>query len=77
MAEDENGNRLDLRKGSSNVIRVMIPDNDDGSGWMHIYYKEPLTWRIMEIISLMTLAGLTIYEGRRYFKARRTTTTIR
>ena len=55
----------------------MIPDNDDGSGWMHIYYKEPLTWRIMEIISLMTLAGLTIYEGRRYFKARRTTTTIR
>ena len=72
VAEDENGNRLELMRGISNVIRVMIPEGDDGSGWMHIYYKEPLTWRIMEIISLMTLAGLTIYEGRRYFKARRT-----
>lgn len=68
IAEDENGNRLELRKGSSNVIRVMIPDNDDGSGWMHVYYKEPLMWRIMEIISFITFAGLIIYEGKNYLK---------
>ncbi len=70
-AYDENNNELPIERGNSNVIRIPIADGDDGSGWMHIYYKEPLLWRAMEAISAASFMGLTIYGVLIYMKRRR------
>lgn len=49
---------LPLGKGTNNVIRLELPAGFDGE--VKVYFHEPLSWRISEIISLLTLLGIII-----------------
>lgn len=42
--------------GENNVVRAKIPAGYCGK--VKIYFKEPLSWRLSEIVSLLTLLGL-------------------
>lgn len=46
--------------GENNVVRAEIPAGYCGP--VSIYFKEPLTWRLSEIVSLFTLLGLVLIE---------------
>lgn len=52
-ATDENGVLLPIGSGDMARIRVTIPDSYSGS--VHIFFREPLLWRLAEVISLMTV----------------------
>ena len=43
--------------GENNVVRAKIPAGYCGK--VKIYFKEPLSWRLSEIVSLLTLLGLS------------------
>lgn len=49
---------LPLSKGTNNVVRVELPADFDGE--ITVYFHEPLSWRIGEVISLITLLGIII-----------------
>ncbi|MBQ7955516.1 MAG: hypothetical protein IJ282_07165 [Lachnospiraceae bacterium] len=49
---------LPLKKGTNNVICLEIPANFDGE--VSVFFKEPLSWRLGELISLCTVLGIII-----------------
>jgi hypothetical protein len=56
VAYDESGNRLKLVDGTNNVIRIQIPGAYSGN--IVVSWKEPISWRIAEVI---TVLGLLFY----------------
>lgn len=50
---------LTLEKGTNNVIRLVVPANY--SGQVKVYFREPLSWRIGEIISAVMILALIIF----------------
>ncbi|MBO5373410.1 MAG: hypothetical protein J6A75_11950 [Lachnospiraceae bacterium] len=57
-----NDMKLNLSKGTNNVIRLEVPANFEGK--VSVYFEEPLYWRIAELISaisfLCIITGLLI-----------------
>ncbi len=47
-----------LEKGNNNVIRLEVPANFDGE--VSVFFKEPLSWRFGELISLVMSLGIII-----------------
>lgn len=54
-ASDDSGVELRLEKGDNNVVQLIVPA--DFNGTAHIRYKEPILWRIAELISLVSAIG--------------------
>ncbi len=50
----------EVSMGENNVVRAQIPAGYCGE--VTIYFKEPLTWRLSELVSLFTLLGLAGVE---------------
>lgn len=59
---EQNGKAVytEVSLGENNVVRVEIPAGYCGE--VSIYFKEPFTWRISELVSLFTLLGLAGVE---------------
>lgn len=66
--KEADGEKIALGSGENGKIRVTVPK--DYSGKVKIYFKEALSWRISELISLMTAAGLLFYGIREYRKVK-------
>ena len=62
----ETGESLKLAKGFNNVIYLNIPAGF--SGTLEIAFKEPVYWRIAEIISAISLMGLIVVYSMLYLK---------
>ncbi len=56
-----NGEKITLKTGKNNSIRLVIPGRYQGT--VVIKYQEPFLWRLTEIISILTLVGATGYMG--------------
>lgn len=54
----ESGEELAVSAGTNNMVRVSIPDGFTGT--LEIAFREPLHWRISELISLLTLLGCIV-----------------
>lgn len=52
----ESGEKLPISAGYNNALRVEIPSGFNGS--LQISFREPVYWRIAEIISALTIAAL-------------------
>lgn len=52
------GTELTLGKGTNNVIRLQVPAGFQGN--VTLYFHEPDTWRIAELISAVTITGILI-----------------
>lgn len=63
-AVTDSGERLTISPGEAFRISVSVPSNFTGS--FQVKFQEPWYWRVCEIISLLTFAGLIAY--RRYDK---------
>lgn len=57
-AENAESEKFVLSPGENNVIRVEIPAGYCGD--IRIYFHEPLTWRLAELLSLITLMTMII-----------------
>jgi len=58
-AVDKNtGEHLRVCAGTNGVVRVLIPAHY--SGEIHVWFHEPLLWRVAEIVSVGTLLGLLV-----------------
>ena len=66
VAVDDTGDDYKLiRSDNNNRIRVELPEGFDGT--IHVSYKEPLYWRICEMLSLFALIGLIwAWREKRY-----------
>lgn len=62
-ASEDVRQRMELQRGDNNRIRVILPENF--SGKVVIEFKEPAIWRAAEVISLVTILGLSINWGYR------------
>lgn len=65
-AYDAAGEKFLLEPGNNNVIRVSIPGGYYGT--VTVEYRHPVSWRIAEMISLLTLAGFVgaaVYQKRK------------
>ncbi|MBQ8092921.1 MAG: hypothetical protein IJ242_05025 [Clostridia bacterium] len=54
-----NGEIYKIDRGMNNVIRIRYPSNGEKTE-IHIRYTEPVLWRICEVISLVSIAGLAV-----------------
>ncbi|MCI8389315.1 MAG: hypothetical protein HFI35_01115 [Roseburia sp.] len=52
----ETGRELYLGNGNQNVILIIVPSGYSGA--VKVYFKEPMIWRVAEMISLITLIGI-------------------
>ena len=60
-ASDREGREYQVsRSENNNRIRVELPNGFDGT--IEVYYREPFSWRVCEVISLLALAGLLFYK---------------
>ncbi len=50
--------KFELHDGSNRTIGVLLPANYVGI--CHVYWKEPVLWRVAEVISLITLLAILI-----------------
>lgn len=55
-AQDDKGQQLDISRGTNGKIKIGIPKNYTGS--IHVVFREPIVWRICEIISLISILML-------------------
>lgn len=59
-AYTEDGSSLDVYMGEeTGLVSFTVPK--DYSGKVYVEYKEPVLWRLTEIISLITAAGMIVY----------------
>ncbi len=65
VAVDENNNSYTVERGNNSRIRVTLPNGFEGK--ITVNFKEPLLWRVGEIISLLTMMGMVMF----YFINRR------
>lgn len=65
VAEDTAGNRLPLSTSENSLLVLTVPGGYSGA--VSVSYREPVLWRIAELISLATVVGLCIgcARGRR------------
>lgn len=56
--DQASGEAINLKTGMNNSIRLVLPEKYQGT--VVLKYQEPLTWRMMEIISLLTLLILIL-----------------
>lgn len=61
-AEDINGNELEIVVGDYRKLCFGVPSGYEGD--VHVYFHEPLLWRISELISLVTFVLLSVYVIR-------------
>ncbi len=61
-AYDDNGNEYPLRDGINNLITLTLPAGFSGN--IHITFKEPLSWRIAELISVLSTITLVYMSFR-------------
>ena len=69
-AEDEVGTVLELVPGENNVVRVIVPSGYEGA--VTVAFREPILWRIAEILSvcvLIVMIGDAIRK-RKYVRAK-------
>lgn len=60
MAKDDNGNLMNVYNGhNNNVLRVDIPS--DYTGNIHVYFREPLSWRASEAVSFLMVLLIAGY----------------
>ena len=58
MAKDENGNRPEVVVGDYYKLCFAVPGNYTGT--INVRFKEPIYWRIAEMVSLLTLILIVI-----------------
>ena len=69
QAVTDKGEQLQIQSGKSCRISVLVPPSFQGS--FKVEFKEPWYWRVCELISLFTAAGvLVIYIKRKYLPDR-------
>lgn len=51
----DTGQYLETAPGYNNMVKVTIPENYNGE--IKVFFREPLHWRIAEIVSLLTFAA--------------------
>lgn len=54
----------DISVGDNNCVRVSIPSGY--SGEVSVYFKEPLLWRISEVLSVLSFLGVFVICHRRH-----------
>lgn len=64
-AKDEMGNVMSLVYGDNNVMRLLLPAGYQGT--VHIHYRQPVFWRICEIISVLTFLAMAAEMFHRRF----------
>lgn len=57
-AADEEGTVLELMPGENNVVRLIVPAGYEGS--VTVAFREPILWRIAEIISVCVLVVMIV-----------------
>lgn len=62
VAKDENNEKYSIEPGSNNRIRILIPEACTGT--LSVKYKGFVSWRIAEIISIISLIVLIILQKR-------------
>ena len=55
----ETGEMFDITAGYNNAVRVEIPSGFTGT--LQVSFKEPVYWRIAEIVSTLSIIGLLIF----------------
>ena len=53
---------FEIHEGANRTVGVLLPGNY--SGILHVYWREPLFWKVCEIISLITFIGCMAYLVR-------------
>lgn len=61
-AEDENGTPLEVTYGNNYRVRVML-NGDGASHTVFVRYRQPVIFRISQVISLLTLLGCIAVPG--------------
>lgn len=59
---DSKGNEITWTKGHNNCVEISKADYTSD---INVKYKEPLMWRVAEVISLVTIVGIIIYYFRK------------
>jgi hypothetical protein len=59
---DSKGNEITWTKGHNNCVEISKADYTSD---ITVQYKEPLMWRVAEVISLVTIVGIIIYYFRK------------
>ena len=54
--------QFEIHEGGNRTVGVLLPAN--WSGILHMYWKEPVFWRVCEIISFITFAACVIFLVR-------------
>lgn len=57
---------FEIHEGANRTVGVLLPG--DYSGVLHVYWKEPLFWRITEVISFLSFLGcvLVVFFGEKW-----------
>lgn len=60
---DESGKSYTIKNGTNNRIAVEVPSDFDSN--LYVRFHEPVIWRISELISILSIAGLAVYISKR------------
>lgn len=70
VCTDASGHSLPISSGNNGMLRVSFPDGFDGN--VHLTFREPLHWRIAEVVSLTAGLGcllvLLLYNRKKMLK---------
>ena len=62
-AYDESGNMIPKTNGTNNLIQISLPSGYSGN--VYLRFAEPISWRIAEFLSLLTLVYLAAVQLRK------------
>lgn len=65
-AVGESGNQFTIARGENNRILVRIPSGYNG--YVTVRYRIPRSWRISELISLLTIAGVIVCAAHKKWR---------
>ncbi len=54
---------FEIHEGANRTVGVLLPGNY--SGILHVYWAEPVLWKVMEWISLLTFVGCVVFLVRK------------
>lgn len=63
-ADGETGEKLSVSFGDNNVVRVSVPAHFDGE--VRAGFESPVYWRISELVTFLSVAGLAVYGVKGY-----------